>query len=56
MNIFFTSQRESYAVLRMNLFIIPSLILSQLELSRIDLPKLTPSILMENCDLFICPC
>ena len=32
----------------MGFFAIPSLILSQLELSRIELPKLTPSILMET--------
>ena len=31
------------------------LILSQLELSRTELPKCTPSILMENCDHTICP-
>ena len=31
------------------------LILSQLELSRTELPKCTPNILMENCDYTICP-
>ena len=31
------------------------LILSQLELSRTELPKCTPNILMENCDHTICP-
>ena len=31
------------------------IILSQLELSRTELPKCTPSILMENCDHTICP-
>ena len=37
------------------IFIIPSLILSQLELSKIELPKLIPSILMKNCGHSICP-
>ena len=36
-------------------FIIPSLILSHLELLRIDLPQLTPGILIENCDYSIFP-
>ena len=31
------------------------LILSQLKLSRAELPKSSPSILMENCDHTICP-
>ena len=31
------------------------LILSQVELSRTELPKCTPSILIENCDPTICP-
>ena len=44
---FFTSQRESHSVPDMNSFATPSLILSHLELSRIELPKLTSSILME---------
>ena len=42
-----TSQRESHSVLDIYFFTIPSLILSHLELSRIELPKLTPTILME---------
>ena len=36
-------------------FVICSLILFQLELSRTEVPKLTPSILMTNCDHSICP-
>ena len=44
----FTSQRESHSVPDMDFFAIPSLILSHLELLRIDLRKLTSSILMEN--------
>ena len=36
-------------------FVIFSLFLSQLELSIIELPKLTPNILMENCDHSIFP-
>ena len=36
-------------------FVIFSLFLSQLELSSIELPKLTPNILMENCDHLIFP-
>ena len=43
----FTFQRESHSVPYMDFFTIPSLILSHLELSRIELPKLTPSILMK---------
>ena len=35
-------------------FIIPSLILSQLELLRIELSNLTPSILMKICDHSVC--
>ena len=51
----FTSQRQPHSVADMDLFIIPSLILSQLELT-IELPKLTLSTLMENCDHYsICP-
>ena len=45
--IFLTSQRESQSVLDMSFFAIPSSILSHLELLRIELPKLTLSILME---------
>ena len=36
-------------------FVKLGLILSQLELSRTELPKCTPNILMENCDHTICP-
>ena len=43
----FTSQRESHSVLDMDFFSMSSLILFHLELSRIELPKLTSSILME---------
>ena len=42
----FTSQRESHSVPDV-VFCWPSIILFHLELSRIDLPKLTSSILME---------
>ena len=31
------------------------LVLSQFELSRTELPKCTPSILMESCDHTVCP-
>ena len=41
------SPRESGFVPDMNFFAIPSLILSHFELSRIELPKLTSSILMQ---------
>ena len=37
----FTSKRESHSVPDIDFFITPSLILSQLELLRIELPKLT---------------
>ena len=43
----FSSQRESHSVPDMGFFAIPSLILSHLELSRINLPKLTSIILTE---------
>ena len=43
----FTSQRESHSIPDMEFFIISSLRLSHLELSRTELPKLTSSILME---------
>ena len=43
----FFSQRESRSVPDMDAFAIPSLILPHLELSRVELPKLTSSILME---------
>ena len=42
-----TSQRESHSVPDMDFFAIPLLILFHLELSRIELSKLTSSILME---------
>ena len=42
----FTSQEETHSVPDMDFFAIHSLILSHLELSRIELPKLTSSILM----------
>ena len=51
----FTSQREPHSVPDMEFFIILSLILSQLELSRIELPKLILSILMKTFDHSICP-
>ena len=53
--IIFLPLKESHCVPDMDFFIVPSLILSQLELLRIELSKLTPSILMKNCDHFICP-
>ena len=40
-------QRESHSDPDMDFFALPSLILFRLELSRIELPKLTPRILME---------
>ena len=43
----FTSQRESLSVPDMDSFALPLLILSHLELSRIDLAKLISSILMK---------
>ena len=46
-NYLFTSQREFHSVPDMDFFAIPSFILSDLELSRIDLAKLTSNILME---------
>ena len=51
----FYLSKEFYFVPDMDFFIIPLLMLSQLELIRIELPKLTPIILMENCDHFIFP-
>ena len=51
----FSTQSESHPVADMDFFIIPSPLLSQLELLRIELPKFTPSILIENCDHSICP-
>ena len=44
---FFTSQEETHSVPDMDFFAIPLLILSHLELLRIDLRKLTSSILMK---------
>ena len=43
----YTSQRESHSVPDRNCFAILLLISSHFELSRIELPKLTSSILME---------
>ena len=43
----FTCQRESHSVPDTDFFAISSLILSHLELLRIELPKLTSDILME---------
>ena len=41
------SLKESLTLFQIGFFTISSLILSHLELSRIELPKLTPGILME---------
>ena len=46
-NHLFTPQRESHSIPDMGSFAMSLLMLSHLELSRIELPKLTPSILME---------
>ena len=46
-NYLFTSQRKSHSVPDMVFFALLSLILFHLELSRIELPKLTSRILME---------
>ena len=43
---FLTSEEETHSVPDMDFIAIPSLILSYLELSRIELPKLTSSIFM----------
>ena len=43
----FTSERVSHSAPDMDFFVLPSLILSHLELSRIELPKLSSSILIE---------
>ena len=43
----FTSERVSHSAPDMDFFVLPSLILSHLELSRIELPKLSSSISME---------
>ena len=48
----FTSQKGSHSLSDMAFFVIFSLILSHLELSRILFPKLTSSILMETVWLF----
>ena len=50
----FLPHKESHSAPDMDFFVIPSLILFQLELSRIELPKLSSSSLMENCDNSIC--
>ena len=46
--IIFLSRKESLTLFQIWFFTIPSLILFHLELSRIELPKLNPSILMET--------
>ena len=46
--IWFTCQRESHSVPDMDFLVIPSLILSHLELPRIELSKLTSIIIMES--------
>ena len=52
----FNSRREFRSVTNMDFFFVKvSFILSRLELSRAEFPKLTPSVLMENCDHAICP-
>ena len=52
----FLPLKESLTLFQIwSFFIITLLILSQLEVSRIEIPKLTASILMENCDHSICP-
>ena len=51
----FSSQRSLTLFQIRIFFIIPLLMLSQFELKRIELPKSTPIILMENCDRFIFP-
>ena len=43
----FSSLRESHYVPDMDILAIPSLILSHMELSRMELPKLTSSILIK---------
>ena len=45
--IIFYLSKESLTLFQIWIFCYPSLIFSHLELSRIELPKLTPSILME---------
>ena len=52
---FFISKRVALCSKHCLFFVTLWLILSQLELSRTELPKFTPSILMENCDHTICP-
>ena len=53
--IFLPIKRGCHCVPDMDfVFVIPSLILSQVELLWIELPKLTPSILMGHFDHFIC--
>ena len=53
----FTSQGESHSFPDMDFFYYTfiTFVLSKLELSRMELPKLTPGIVMENCDHSICP-
>ena len=52
LHLFFLSQKES-PLFRFFFFFLP-FIMSQLLLSRTELTKCTPSILMENCDHTIC--
>ena len=52
---FFSSQRELHSVRNIDFFVKLWLILSQLELSRIDLPKCAPNMLMQNCGHTTCP-
>ena len=55
--IFFSSQKELHSVWNIDFFFFVKLwlILSQLELSSTELPKLSLTILMKNCDHVICP-
>ena len=53
--IIFLPLKDSHSIPDMGFFIMPSLVLSQLELSSIELAKLTPYILIKNCDHSICP-
>ena len=51
----FLPPKESHSVSDIDFFITPSFNLSELELLRIELTKLSPNILMKNCDHSICP-
>ena len=50
----FLPLKECHSVPDMDFLIMPSLILSQLEISKRELPKLTPSIFIENYAHSIC--